>query len=142
MSELLDVDIQHSTLIHAEPERVYDAMTQGELLDQWFTSGTTIEAGIMHWRWKEWGPDKVTTEDKGPVLEADRPRRFVFQWRENSPTTVEINFESHPEGTVVRLRESGYKNTPEGRKGFMDCATGWGEALTLLKFYVEHGIRY
>lgn len=74
------------------------------LLDQWFTCGTTIEAGIMHWRWKEWGPDKVTAEDKGPVLEADRPRRFVFQWRENSPTTVEINFESHPEGTVVRLR--------------------------------------
>lgn len=30
MSELLDVDIQHSTLIRAEPERVYDAMTQGE----------------------------------------------------------------------------------------------------------------
>lgn len=23
-----------------------------------------------------------------------------------------------------------------------DCSTGWGEALTLLKLYVEHGVRY
>jgi hypothetical protein len=22
------------------------------------------------------------------------------------------------------------------------CATGWGEALTLLKFYLEHGLTY
>ena len=24
----------------------------------------------------------------------------------------------------------------------MECAAGWGEALTLLKFYLEHGVTY
>ena len=24
----------------------------------------------------------------------------------------------------------------------LECAAGWGEALTLLKFYVEHGVVY
>ena len=24
----------------------------------------------------------------------------------------------------------------------MECATGWGEALALLKFYLEHGVVY
>ena len=42
----------------------------------------------------------------------------------------------------MRLREHGYPDTPEGMAGLMSCATGWGEALTLLKFYVEHGLRY
>ncbi len=24
----------------------------------------------------------------------------------------------------------------------LECVGGWGEALTLLKFYIEHGIAY
>lgn len=52
------------------------------------------------------------------------------------------SFEDADEGTVIRLREHGYPDTPEGISGLMDCATGLGEALTLLKFYVEHGVRY
>ncbi len=42
----------------------------------------------------------------------------------------------------MRLREHGYHDTQSGRAAFADCATGWGEALTLLRFYVEHGLRY
>ncbi|MDH4103907.1 MAG: hypothetical protein OEW52_10200 [Thermoleophilia bacterium] len=48
----------------------------------------------------------------------------------------------HDEGTVVRLHEHGYPDTPEGWAAFADCSTGWGEALTLLKFHVEHRLRY
>ena len=43
---------------------------------------------------------------------------------------------------MVRLYEHGYPGTQEGMAGFVNCATGWGEALTLLEFYVEHGLRY
>jgi hypothetical protein len=69
----------------------------------------------------------------------------VFQWHPDSSeylTTVDVVFEHEPRGTVVRLREHGYADTPAGREAFVTCATGWGEALTLLKFYVEHGLRY
>ena len=40
------------------------------------------------------------------------------------------------------VHEYGYPDTPEGWEQHMSCSTGWGEALTLLKFYVEHGVRY
>ena len=135
-----------ATLVRASRERVYDALTRAEELDAWFTTGAEVDArpdGIMRWRWDRFGPDEVTDEDSGPVLEARRPERYVFQWqRELGGTTVEVDFEEHSEGTVVRLREHGYPDTPEGWRQFCDCSTGWGEALTLLKFYVEHGIRY
>lgn len=78
-------------------------------------------------------------------MEALRPKRFVFQWHPDNPsyaTTVEVDFEPAAEGTIVRLREHGYADTPEGHRACLDCAAGWGEALVLLKFYVEHGLRY
>lgn len=135
-----------ATIVRAPRERVYDALTRAEELDAWFTSGAAIDArpgGEMVWRWAEWGPDRVTAEDRGPVLEAVRPERFVFGWQDRlGGTIVEVDFDEHAEGTLVRLREHGYPDTPEGWEELMSCATGWGEALTLLKFHVEHGVRY
>jgi uncharacterized protein YndB with AHSA1/START domain len=144
VTELLGATIEHATLIRANPEEVYDAVTTADGLDGWFTAGATVDArpgGKIWFRWKDWGPDRLTVEDGGPVLEAQRPVRFVFQWG-STPTTVELDFKPHREGTIVRVREYGFRNTPAGLKSLVDNATGWGEALTLLKFYVEHGIRY
>jgi uncharacterized protein YndB with AHSA1/START domain len=135
-----------ATLVRAPRERVYDALTQASELDAWFTSGAEVDlrpGGLVRWRWRRFGADEVTAEDSGPVLEARRPERYAFQWQKDlGGTTVEVDFEEHPDGTVVRLREHGYPDTAEGWTGFSTCSTGWGEALTLLKFYVEHGIRY
>jgi uncharacterized protein YndB with AHSA1/START domain len=139
-------EIHFATLVRAPREQVYDALTRAEHLDAWFTTGVQVDprpGGEMVWRWASWGPDEVTDEDRGPVLEARRPERYVFQWQEKlGGTTVEVDFEEHAEGTVVRVHEHGYPWTAEGRAGLLNCASGWGEALTLLKFYVEHGIRY
>jgi len=50
--------------------------------------------------------------------------------------------EAVEKGTVLTLTESGYKDTPEGLAMILECASGWGEAITLLKFYMEHGVVY
>ncbi len=148
MANAIDVEINHAVLVRTGPERVYDAFTRGAEMDGWFTTGASIDArpgGQIRFRWRNWGPDNVTAEDGGPVLEARRPERFVFQWHPDTPhyaTTVELDFNLGEDGTVVRLREYGYQDTPSGRRALANCAAGWGEALTLLKFYVEHGIRY
>lgn len=148
MARLIDEKISDATLVRATPERVYDGIATAEGLDGWFTTGASVDArpgGEIRFRWKDWGPDRVTVEDGGRVLEATRPTRFVFQWSPDNPsyaTTVEIDFEPSERGTIVRLKESGYHDTPSGRRKMLECAGGWGEALTLWKFYVEHGIRY
>ena len=46
-------------------------------------------------------------------------------------TTVELTLSATEKGTLLELRESGYKNTPEGLQAMLDCVVGWGEALTL-----------
>jgi uncharacterized protein YndB with AHSA1/START domain len=148
MTKLIDVEIKQTTLVRAPPEKVYDALCTAEGLNAWFTVGSEVDGkpgGSITFRWKDWGPDKYTMESKGPVLEANRPERFVFQWYADDPsyaTTIEINFEPIEEGTVVRLREYGYHDTPDGRAAMLECAAGWGEAITLMKYYVEHGIVY
>ena len=148
MTELIDVEIRQNTLFRAKPEKVYDVLTTGEGLDAWFTVGSEVDArpgGNIVFRWKNWGPDKYTHDTPGTVVEAKCPERFVFQWKADNPsyaTTIEMDFEEVEEGTVVRLREHGYHDTPSGRAAMLDCAAGWGEALTLMKYYVEHGVTY
>lgn len=143
-----DLEIKHATFIRASADQVYNAFTTAEGLDAWFTEGAHVDprpGGKIIFRWRDWGPDRVTGEDGGSVLEAVPSERFVFQWHpEDSSyaTTVEVEFSQKEGGTIVRLREYGYLDTPTSRRCQLDCAAGWGETLTLLKFYVEHGLRY
>jgi uncharacterized protein YndB with AHSA1/START domain len=139
-------DIEHSTYIAAAPERVFEAITTGAGWDSWFTEGTTVDAvpgGEITLRWKDFGAGRWTTEDGGPVVAVEPGTRFVFQWSPGSqPTTVSFDLERYGPGTVVTLRESGYANTEEDAEACVGCAVGWGEALTLLKFFLEYGVTY
>ena len=135
-------------LIKVQPERAYDSITTPEGLDGWFTNGAEVDArkgGRIQFRWRDYGADEYTGENGGPVLEARRPERFAFQWTADSggyDTTVEIDFEPHEKGTLVHLVEYGYEDGPAGMQDLLNRATGWGCVLTLMKFYLEHGVTY
>jgi uncharacterized protein YndB with AHSA1/START domain len=63
MAQELDLEIRHAVLIRAAAEEVYDALATASGLDSWFTTGTSVDArpgGEIHFRWREWGPDRVT----------------------------------------------------------------------------------
>lgn len=136
--------IEHSVYINASPDEVYDTLTTGVGWDAWFTNGTTVDprqGGEIRLRWKNFGAGHITTEDGGTVLEAVTNQKFVFQWSpSNHPTTVSMTLVPRGEGTLLTVRETGYELND--LKAFMNCATGWGEALTLLKFYLEYGLTY
>lgn len=140
------LNIQHRTFINAASNKVYEAITTGAGWDAWFTQGTTVDAkpgGTIHFRFKDFGPDHITLEDGGTVLEAIPNEKFVYQWTPGeSTTTISFHLSVLGEGTLLTLVESGYKQTDIDLKAFGDCAVGWGEALTLLKYYLEHGITY
>jgi uncharacterized protein YndB with AHSA1/START domain len=143
-----DLEIKHATFVKASADQVYNAFTTAEGLDAWFTKGAKVDptpGGEILFRWRDWEPDRVTGEDGGPVLEAIPPERFVFQWHPEDAsyaTTVEVDFTQMATGTTVRLWEYGYLDPPTSRSCRLDCAAVWGEALTLLKVYIEHGVRY
>jgi len=148
MGILMDRKVEFSTLVRAQPERVYDALATAEGLNGWFTHGATVDSapgGQIRFRWKNHGVSNYTGENGGPILEARRPERFSFQWKADSGTyftTVEIVFERMNQGTIVRLVEYGYEDSPAGTQDFLNRVSGWAQALTMMKFYVEHGVTY
>ncbi|MFN7989308.1 MAG: GNAT family N-acetyltransferase [Thermoanaerobaculia bacterium] len=139
--------VETKVLVKAPPERVWQAIASAEGLDGWFTSGTTLDArpgGRLAFRWERWGPDAFTGTFEGTVLEADRPRRFSFRWPVDSgtyETTVTADLEPRDDGTLVRLSEHGFEEGPAGLRDMLSRSAGWGEALALMKLFVEHGVR-
>ncbi|MFF0826393.1 SRPBCC domain-containing protein [Brevibacillus sp. NPDC003359] len=76
-------------------------------------------------------------------MEAIFGEKFVYQWTlGDSTTTISFTLKKLGEGTLVSLIESGYTQSDADLKAFADFTVGWGEALTLLKYYLEHGITY
>ncbi|MDX1993299.1 MAG: SRPBCC domain-containing protein [bacterium] len=144
MLPTFDTAIVHGVVIRAPREQVFETLTRAEGWDAWFTRGMELDlrpGGSIVFRWKEWGPEQITTEDYGEVVDVKVPERFAFTWH-SGETMVEIELADSEQGTEVWLIDSGYPDTPEGHERMLDCAAGWGEALTLLKFYVEHGLTY
>lgn len=143
--QTLKTPISAKVLIKAAIQEVFDHIATADGLDKWFTSGSVIEEkvnGDMEFKWVDWGPDKVNTSSKCRVVWHERPNRFIFEWWLDHPTTVEIKLTETAHGTLLEVEEKGYEYSDEGVKRCLDCATGWGEAITLLKVYLEHGISY
>jgi uncharacterized protein YndB with AHSA1/START domain len=140
--------IKYSTFINAPVEKVYKTLTTADGWNAWFTKATTIDlrvGGAIEFVWRDWAVDHVDFEDGGEILEVEQSRKFSFTWhRAYSPTTVTFSLRKLGDGTVVDLTDSGYKFEDLSNEfcGFAVCCSGWGEALTLLKVYIEHGITY
>lgn len=137
----LDLEIKHSMFIRAPREKVYDAFATADGLDAWFTRGAHVDlrpGGAMLFRFVDWGPENdINTQFPGRVIEAKRPERLVFEWGDSGKeSTVEIDLLERAGGTLVRLREHGFRDI----RSLIGNASGWGEALTLSKFWLEHGI--
>lgn len=64
--------------------------------------------------WKGWGADRVSLEATGEVDSFEPNRLLRFRWNYGL----------------------------EGGPTLVECSTGWGEALALLKIYLEHNITY
>lgn len=138
--------IEYRTWIKAAPDRVWAALATAEGLNAWFTSGTELEpepGGTLRLRWTAFGADRTTAEDGGPISAYEPPRRFGFTWQPGlTRTAVTFELEPHGGGTFVSVTETGHTDHPDDIVALVTCAAGWGEALTLLKMYCEHGVTY
>ena len=136
--------IRQATFIKAIPSRIYECLTTGAGWDSWFTSGAEVDpriGGFVKLRWRDFGPDRTTCEDGGPVVAVLTNRQFAFKWSPAShATTVNIALEERDSGTLVVVTETGYTTSEDDLKALVSCACGWGEAMTLFKYYLEYGI--
>lgn len=136
--------IKHQTYIKSKQEKVFHTLTTAAGWNAWFTDRTTIEwnmdgTGEIRLRWATMGEKLI--EDGGKIIEAIPYESFTFQWCPGvSQTTVTFKLLPYREGTLVVLEEHGYSN--KEINACIGCAIGWGEALTLLKIFLEHGLVY
>jgi uncharacterized protein YndB with AHSA1/START domain len=158
--------IRWMSYLAVPPARVHRALTTADGWDAWFTRGAALDArpgGAFVLRWRDaasrghrvslWGAAHAELEIRAEVIAVEPERRFAFTWTTaDHPTTVEFQLAPRGPGTLVSVSESGYTTDDLGivgavgqidqRSPFAMCASGWGEALTLLKFHLEHGLTY
>lgn len=141
--------IEHSTLVRAPVDKVFRALSTADGLNSWWTRATTMErrvGGRILFVWRDWGPDRVAVEGSARVLQLIENEVFAWRWddAEGYPSrTSELEVEPRDGWTVVRVTDTPTDAyAPHGEVIPLAVAAGWGEALTLLKMYMEHGVRY
>jgi uncharacterized protein YndB with AHSA1/START domain len=139
------VPIQAKILIKAAIEKVYETLTTSQGWDAWFTTGMTLDLAKEDFEfvWKNWGPDEVSPSARAKVKSFSDNQHFSFYWNyglENGPTLVQISLKDTTKGVLVEVLETEYPDDAAGLAQLVDCATGWGDALIRLKFYLENNI--
>ncbi len=148
LKKLFKTPIRHKVLIHSSVEKIFLLISTSQGWDAWFTTGTVFEFGLEKTKfvWKNWGADQVDAEASVKIEEIIPNKKVLFYWNytlEGGPTKVLLELEAKDQNrTILSVTESGYPMHTKGEEMLIECSTGWGEALTLIKFYAEHGIRY
>lgn len=140
--------IEASTYIGVSPEKVFKCLTTADGWNSWFTSQTRLDlkpGGQIWLVWKDWGVNHVDHQDGGSIIAIEENKKFAFHWHSDlgAQTSVAFELKGNGPGTILKVTDSGYRAEELSQfGGFLDCAIGWGEAITLLKFYLEHGVTY
>jgi len=122
--------------IDATPEEVYQALTDGEQLQQWFAEH--VDVSLEDGRYGFWG--RLTPEAPGKhngqhKLLASSQGEFKFEWEfRGKPTTVFIEF--HQEGPQTQLNLTHF-GLPARQDGQYAVADFWSLSLENLRAWVE-----
>ncbi len=139
-------DIDQATYINAPVQKVYETLTTASGWNAWFTRETTLDpivGGEFVLRWRNWSTKHIDFDAVCEIIEMVPHRVFKFRWpSRHLTTTVTFTLTPCADGTLLAVTESGYDASQDGLAGLVECAGGWGEAITLLKVYLEHGITY
>ena len=138
--------ISHRVYVNKPLPEVFDSLADGKVWNAWFTTDCSIGSkpgDPVKFVWKDFGIDHESISDQGRIVEFKRPTRLSFTWSPGaSVTTVTFSLSPRGEGTIVTLEDRGYTNSAADHQAYAGCSTGWGEALTLFKFYLEHKVTY
>lgn len=141
--------------IEATPDVVYEVITQPEHIAQWWGFDATFPAqpggnGQMTRQRRDVGGTLVVPIH---VVEADRPRRFVFRWIHpaDEPATPQnsflVTFDLVPAdtGTLLRMTEGGFREigweAAQLEAHYLSHSAGWDEHLASLASYAASVVR-
>ena len=95
------MEVEREITLPAEPEEVWEALTDAERLEEWFANDVELdprEGGEGVFRWDDGAERRAT------VRELDKPRRLVLEWDDDGRVVIEL--EPAEGGTRVRVVET------------------------------------
>lgn len=142
--------IEKQAVIRAPLDRVWRAVSDSSEFGAWFkarfrepfAAGRTLTAEFTE-------PGYIGRTFAVKVEAVEPPNRLAFRWRPHefdSPgddfrdsTLVEFFLEAHPEGTQLRIVESGFDGLPEDQREaqFRGNDEGWSEQFERITNYVS-----
>ncbi len=130
--------IEKEIFVAVSPERAFRAWTEKEELERWCALEVEIDLRQGgNWRF-QWTNDVAT----GAFIEIDPPRLLVMEWHGVpllSNTLCTVEFTPEADGTLIRLRDTGYGSGPDWDAMYDGVNSGWGTALGDLKRWMESG---
>ena len=142
--------IRRELILPVAPERVWAALTQPAALSQWFGTQASVDlrpGGAIDFVWED--ADGGVFRNGGTIEVVEPPRRFAFRWQpfvalEQAAraavitTLVDFTLEAHPEGTRLRVVESGFSALPPDLRGISTerNGAGWTRELADLLAYL------
>lgn len=141
--------IEQEIHIAAPPERVFQALTDPQQLVQWWGQNGIYRS--EHWttevrpggKWRSQGTSQRDGiehkyEVHGEYLQIDPPRLLEFTWIPSwagpMNTVVRVELTPSGEGTLLRLRHSGFTTAAE-----VQAHRGWPQVLGWLRSFIEKG---
>ncbi len=138
----MDLKFQVQLKIQRPVAEVFDGVVNPGKLNGYFVqkaSGPLVEGRTVQWTFAE-----VPGDHDVVVRKVVPNERIVFEWAASEGgynTTVEMSFAPiDAKATMVRISESGWRETPAGLAASYDNCGGWMHMALSLKAYLEHGI--
>ncbi|MCB7135817.1 SRPBCC domain-containing protein [Cellulosimicrobium marinum] len=135
--------VRRTVRIEAGVERVWAALTQEDLISQWFSQRTTLPErrvgaeGVLSW---DDYPDQPVR-----IEEYDEPSVFAFRWagpageplREDNSTVARFTLVPDGDATVLTVVETGFEHLADARAAMEDHRGGWTSELDELVDLLE-----
>ena len=123
--------IEQTVTVDVPREKVFQALTESEMLDRWWTTRSESEAktgGRFHYVW-EFEDEARNGQQEGRYAEVSVPERVRYPWDTGEGET-EVTFEltSSNGGTEVRLRHTGWDGKSDEVREMI--AQAWGAFLS------------
>jgi len=136
-------DLVYVTFIRATPQKIWDALTRGDVTQRYFFGFRIESEWRVGARWALHGDEGV--HDEGDVLECDPPRRLKISWRtvaledaRDLPPAF-ITYDIELVGEVVKLTMTQHQPGAIPRKYVKAGQQGWAAILSSLKSLLETG---
>ena len=141
----MELKFNLQTKIQKLVAEVFDAVYNPEKLSGYFTtgqaSGPLDEGATVTWAFAD-NPGDEKKRFPVTVTKNIPNELIVLSWQgaKDLQTVVEIHFDADGDSTLVRISETGWRETQADLDSSYGNCMGWSQMVSALKAYVEYGI--